>query len=160
MSLAQLLQELDAKTAARIALATRPRVQRAWEVLRSTGRSLADWQDDTPPPALPITDCTAMVMHSPKEWLEPRIRQRFDIMVTPGALEEVEAMRPHYDPSLSSCKAIGVPELMGYVSGLLTLDQAREQASIATRRYAKRQRSWFRSRMKDWVTIQSGAVSQ
>jgi tRNA dimethylallyltransferase len=159
LSLAHLLQELDARTAARIDLANRARVQRAWEVLRSTGRSLADWQDDTPQPALPIKDCTAIVMHSPKEWLEPRIRQRFDIMLKQGALEEVEAMRPHYDPSLSSCKAIGVPELMGYVSGLLTLDQAREQASIATRRYAKRQRSWFRSRMKDWVTITSDTAS-
>ncbi len=154
LSLAHLLQELDAKTAARIDLANRARVQRAWEVLRSTGRSLADWQDDTPPPALPLSDCTAMVMHSPKEWLEPRIRQRFDTMVKQGAVEEVEAMRAQYDPALPSCKAIGVPELMGYVSGLLTLDQAREQASISTRRYAKRQRSWFRSRMKDWETIQ------
>jgi tRNA dimethylallyltransferase len=155
LSLEDLLQELDAKTAARIDLANRARVQRAWEVLQSTGRSLADWQDDTPPPALPLSDCTALVMHSPKEWLEPRIRQRFDNMTKQGALEEIETMRAQYDPALPSCKAIGVPELMGYVSGLLPLNDAREQASIATRRYAKRQRSWFRSRMKDWQTIQS-----
>lgn len=155
LPLEHLLQELDAKTAARIDLANRARVQRAWEVLHSTGRSLADWQDDTPPPALALNDCTALVMHSPKEWLEPRIRQRFDIMLKQGALEEVEAMRAHFDPALPSCKAIGVPELMSYVSGQLTLDEAREQASIATRRYAKRQRSWFRSRMKDWEPLQA-----
>lgn len=155
LSLEDLLQELDAKTAARIDIANRARVQRAWEVLQSTGRSLSDWQDDTPPPALPLSDCTALVMHSPKEWLEPRIRQRFDNMIKQGALEEIETMRAQYDPALPSCKAIGVPELMGYVSGLLPLNDAREQASIATRRYAKRQRSWFRSRMKDWQTIQS-----
>lgn len=155
LSLEDLLQELDAKTAARIDIANRARVQRAWEVLQSTGRSLSDWQDDTPPPALPLSDCTALVMHSPKEWLEPRIRQRFDNMTKQGALEEIETMRAQYDPALPSCKAIGVPELMGYVSGLLPLNDAREQASIATRRYAKRQRSWFRSRMKDWQTIQS-----
>jgi tRNA dimethylallyltransferase len=97
-------------------------------------------------------------MDSPKDWLEPRIRQRFDQMLEQGALEEVEAMRDRYDPRLPSCKAIGVPELMGYIRGELTLEAAREQAAIATRRYAKRQRSWFRSRMKDWTVVPSSAV--
>jgi tRNA dimethylallyltransferase len=145
-------------TAARIDLNNRARVQRAWEVLQASGRSLADWQDDTPAPVLPIGTCSALVMDSPKDWLEPRIRQRFDQMLEQGALEEVEAMRDRYDPRLPSCKAIGVPELMGYIRGELTLEAAREQAAIATRRYAKRQRSWFRSRMKDWTVVPSSAV--
>jgi tRNA dimethylallyltransferase len=156
LTLADLVQQLDQQTADRIDLNNRARVQRAWEVLKATGRSLADWQADTPAPALPLTACTALVMHSPKEWLEPRIRQRFDLMIEQGALGEVEDMRDRYDPSLPSCKAIGVPELMGYVCGELTLDDAREQAAIATRQYAKRQRSWFRARMKHWRVVQSG----
>lgn len=158
LTLDALLAQLDQQTAARIDLNNRARVQRAWEVLQASGRSLADWQDDTPAPVLPIGTCSALVMDSPKDWLEPRIRQRFDQMLEQGALEEVEAMRDRYDPRLPSCKAIGVPELMGYIRGELTLETAREQAAIATRRYAKRQRSWFRSRMKDWTVVPSSAV--
>lgn len=158
LTLEVLLAQLDPQTAARIDLNNRARVQRAWEVLQASGRSLADWQDDTPAPIMPIKACSALVMDSPKDWLEPRIRHRFDQMLAQGALEEVEAMRERYDPKLPSCKAIGVPELMGYICGDLTLEAAREQAAIATRRYAKRQRSWFRSRMKDWTLISSSAL--
>lgn len=149
-----LLRQLDAKTASRIDCLNRARVQRAWEVLTATGRSLADWQDDTPPPPLALTDCTPLVMNSPKDWLEARIRKRFDLMLDQGAIDEIEAMRDKYNPALPAFKAIGVPELMAYVAGQLTLDQAREQASIATRRYAKRQRSWFRSKMAHWHSIE------
>ena len=156
LTLDSLLSQLDSQTAKRIDLNNRARVQRAWEVLQATGRSLAEWQDDTPPPVLPLGSCNALVMHSPKEWLEPRIRQRFDLMIEQGALEEVEEMRDLYDPALPACKAIGVPELMGYICGELTLEEAREQAAIATRRYAKRQRSWFRARMKQWEVVESG----
>jgi len=154
LSLESLIQDLDAATAAQIDLNNRARVQRAWEVLHQTGRPLIEWQAETPPPLLSLADCTPLVMQSPKEWLEPRIRRRFDQMLEQGALEEVEAMRDRYDPALPSCKAIGVPELMDYATGQATLDEARERAAISTRRYAKRQRSWFRSRMQNWHWIE------
>ncbi|CUI00684.1 tRNA dimethylallyltransferase [Leisingera aquaemixtae] len=145
--------ELDPKTASRIDLQNRARVQRAWEVLKATGRPLASWQDDTPAPALPLSRCTAMVLNSGKDWLEARIRKRFGLMLDQGAMAEIEAMQDRYDPALPSCKAIGVPELMGYARGQLTLAEAEERAAIATRRFAKRQRSWFRARMKDWHQV-------
>ncbi|MBT8156038.1 tRNA (adenosine(37)-N6)-dimethylallyltransferase MiaA [Epibacterium ulvae] len=150
LSLDTLRDGLDPVTTAGIDMQNRMRVQRAWEVQRATGRSLADWQADTPPPTLDLEHCTAIVMHSDKDWLEQRIRQRFDKMVAAGALEEVEAMRDRYDPKLPSCKAIGVPELMDYVTGVIDLDTARERASVATRQFAKRQRTWFRSKMSNW----------
>lgn len=153
LSLPQLLAELDAETAARIDTLNRARVQRAWEVLVSTGKPLALWQDETPPPILSVNDSVPLVFDVDKEWLQSRITRRFDLMVEHGALDEVEAMRDRYDPKLPSCKAIGVPELMEYVSGELTLDQAREQAHISTRQFAKRQRTWFRRRMKGWHAI-------
>lgn len=145
-----MLAALDENTRARIDVQNPMRVQRAYEVLRATGRNLASWQDDTPPPTLERANCTTIVMQSDKDWLEARIRQRFDKMIAEGALEEVEQMRTRYDPKLPSCKAIGVPELMGYLTGALDLEAAREQASIATRQFAKRQRTWFRSKMSDW----------
>jgi tRNA dimethylallyltransferase len=154
LSLHQLRAGVDARTLARIDTQNRARVQRAWEVFRSTGRPLADWQDDTPPPTLSKTDCASIVMENDKEWLEARIRLRFAKMLEFGALEEVRAMQDRYDPSLPSCKAIGVPELMRHLNGGCTLEEATEAAAVATRQYAKRQRTWFRRRMKDWQRVE------
>ncbi|MDE4139196.1 MULTISPECIES: tRNA (adenosine(37)-N6)-dimethylallyltransferase MiaA [Rhodobacterales] len=153
MSLEDLLSALDPQTAARIDVQNRARVQRAWEVLTATGRALADWQDDTPPPPLPLNACSALVLESSKDWLEARIRKRFRAMLDQGAMDEVEAMRDRFDPSLPSCKAIGAPELMAYATGRMTLEEAEESAAIATRRFAKRQRTWFRARMDKWRKI-------
>lgn len=153
LSLEALRAELDTETARRIDLQNRARVQRAWEVLKATGRPLASWQDGTPPPALPLQGCTAMVLNSERDWLETRIRKRFGLMLEQGAMAEIEAMRDRYDAALPSCKAIGVPELMGYAQGRLTLEEAKERAAVATRQFAKRQRSWFRARMKDWHQV-------
>lgn len=152
-SLAQNLADLDPKTIARIDINNPVRVQRAWEVLRTTGRSLADWQDNTPPPLLPLADVTALVLDAPKDWLTPRIALRFDQMLAAGALDEAAAMRPTWDPAHLSSKAIGAPELIAHLQGKMTLAQAKEAAIIASRQYAKRQRTWFRARMRDWETI-------
>ncbi|WP_164658725.1 tRNA (adenosine(37)-N6)-dimethylallyltransferase MiaA [Tropicibacter sp. Alg240-R139] len=148
-----LLAELDPETASRIDIRNRARVQRAWEVLTTTGRPLASWQDDTPPPLLPLDQTLPIVFDVDKNWLNDRIARRFDLMLEMGALDEVEAMRDRYDPVLPSCKAIGVPELMAYLNGDMTISAARERASIATRQFAKRQRTWFRARMKDWMRV-------
>ncbi len=151
--LPDLIAELDTTTAERLDLNNRMRVQRAWEVQCATGRPLAQWQDETPPPLLPPERCITLNMVSDKDWLEARIRRRFDLMLEAGALEEIDAMLDLYDPELPSCKAIGVPELMAYRHGKLSLDDARESASVATRQFAKRQRTWFRSKMKDWHQV-------
>ena len=149
----RLLAELDPETAARIDRMNRARVQRAWEVLRATGRSLASWQADTPPPALPVAAASAILFDVPKEWLTARIARRFDQMLDQGALEEIAAMRDRYDPALPACRAIGVPELMAHLRGEIPLTQARERAIISTRQFAKRQRSWFRSKMRQWLRV-------
>jgi tRNA dimethylallyltransferase len=153
LSLDALLDQLDPGTKARIDLKNRARVQRAWEVLTATGRPLADWQDDTPPPLLPISSCKALVFEADKDWLTPRIERRFDLMLEMGALDEVARMKHLYDPALPAFKAIGVPELMAHLDGQLTLDEARDRATIATRQFAKRQRTWFKARMGHWQPI-------
>ncbi|MFC6687455.1 tRNA (adenosine(37)-N6)-dimethylallyltransferase MiaA [Jhaorihella thermophila] len=153
MPLEDMLAQLDARTAARIDRRNRARVQRAWEVQAATGRPLADWQDATPPPLLPLERAVPILFDAPKDWLLDRIARRFDLMLEQGALDEVAAMRDRYDPALPSCKAIGVPELMAHLRGEITLDEARARATIATRQFAKRQRTWFRARMKDWHRI-------
>jgi tRNA dimethylallyltransferase len=145
-----LLAELDSETAARIDRQNPMRVQRAWEVLEATGKPLAFWQDNTPPPLLPLGDTLPIVFDVDKDWLNSRIARRFDLMLEQGALEEAEANLPTFDPTQLSAKAIGAPELIAHLRGTLTLEEARERATIATRQFAKRQRTWFRSKMSDW----------
>ncbi|MGC1498013.1 MAG: tRNA (adenosine(37)-N6)-dimethylallyltransferase MiaA [Sulfitobacter sp.] len=150
LDLETLLAGIDAQTAARIDTLNRARVQRAWEVQHATGRGLATWQDDTGPPALPLDHCFPIVVDADKDWLNDRIARRFDIMMDQGALEEAEKVRPVFDPNLPAHRAIGAPELIAYLSGYMTLDQARDAAVIATRQFAKRQRTWMRSKMATW----------
>lgn len=146
----RLLADLDPATKARIDERNPMRVQRAWEVLRSTGRALGDWQDETPPPLLPLHRAAPVLFDVDRDWLNARIARRFDLMLDQGALEEARANLDNWAPGRLSSKAIGAPELIAHLQGNLTLDQAREAATIATRQFAKRQRTWFRARMGDW----------
>ena len=152
--IAALLADLDDKTVARIDTLNPMRVQRAWEVQQTSGRGLAQWQDETPPPLLPLTDADTILLDAEKDWLTSRIERRFDAMLADGALEEARRNLPDWDPTKPSAKAIGAPELIDHLNGELTLDEARERATISTRQYAKRQRTWFRARMKDWNVVQ------
>jgi tRNA dimethylallyltransferase len=141
---------LDPATRDRIDPANPARVQRAWEVLRATGRGLAEWQAATPPPDLPLGRAHALLIDAPKDWLAPRIERRFDAMLAAGALEEARRESTRWNPALQSSRAIGAAELVAHVRGEITLPEARAAAIIATRQYAKRQRTWFRSRMQGW----------
>ena len=80
-----------------------------------------------------------------------RIETRFAAMLQAGALEEVRASRrAQLDPLLPAMKAHGVPWLIRHLDGEIALDEAAAGAMMDTRRYAKRQLTWFRNQMKDW----------
>lgn len=145
-----LLGTIDAETLSRIDRQNPMRVQRAWEVQRATGRGLAAWQDATPPPLLPLERAQPLLVEAGKDWLNDRIARRFDAMLAEGALEEARANLPGWDPALPSSRAIGAPELIAHLRGEMTREEARAAATIATRQYAKRQRTWFRARMRAW----------
>lgn len=145
-----LLAELDPATAARIDRQNPVRIQRAWEVWRATGRGLASWQDDTPAPLLPQSQAEALVLVPEVAWLNDRIHSRFHQMLTKGGLSEAQANLPGWDPKRPSSKAIGGPEMIAHLRGEITLELATEAAIQASRQYAKRQRTWFRSNMKGW----------
>lgn len=154
--IAALLADLDTATAARIDRANPRRVQRAWEVLHATGRGLADWQDATPPPLLPLAATQPFVIDAPREALNARIAARFDHMVATGALDEARANLPRWDARAQSAQAIGAPDLIAHLNGEITLEAAIAAAGIASRQYAKRQRTWFRSRLKQWPRSRPG----
>lgn len=148
-----LLAALDPHTLARIDTQNPARVARAWEVQETTGRGLASWQDDTPPPLLPLSAAQPLVLMPERDFLRRRIERRFDAMLAEGALDEARGNLAKWSPTLPSAKAIGAPELIAHLKGEMTLEEARSRAIIASQQYAKRQRTWFRARMRDWKTL-------
>jgi tRNA dimethylallyltransferase len=148
-----LLCELDAETRARIDQRNPMRVQRAWEVWRSTGHGLAYWHSATGPALLPLDRAEALVLRPDVGWLDARISRRFHQMMAQGALDEARAEAPHFDRRHPSAKAIGAQDLIGHLNGEASLEEAVAAAILASRQYAKRQRTWFRSRMQAWREI-------
>lgn len=147
---ASLLAEVDDETAHQIDRRNPARIQRAWEVLTTTGRGLAAWQAETGPALLPLSDAQTIVLNAPPDWLNPRIVHRTQAMLNVGAIEEARANRDGWHPALPSAKAIGAAALMDHLSGTIDLDTVAERMITLTRQYAKRQRSWFRARLSDW----------
>ncbi|MEM8758963.1 MAG: tRNA (adenosine(37)-N6)-dimethylallyltransferase MiaA [Pseudomonadota bacterium] len=148
------LAERDPRTSAEIDRANPARVLRALEVLEATGRGLADWQASTPPPLLPTRDAICLVIEAQAAWLDARIADRFAGMMAGGAVEEVRAARASgANPTLPGMKAIGVAEISSFLDGTATRDETVAAGTLATRRYAKRQRTWFRNQMAGWVRL-------
>ena len=143
----------DPRILARIDTQNPARLRRAWEVMATTGRPLSAWQDDTAPPALPLDAALPLVLEADRDWLAARIATRFDAMLVAGALDEARANLPRWDRAGGAAKAIGAPELIAHLRGEITLEAARQAAIIASRQYAKRQRTWFRARMGDWTPV-------
>jgi tRNA dimethylallyltransferase len=138
------LQELDPEAAQRLRPADTARISRALEVILSTGRTLADWQKHREGGIGEAVELHPLILLPPRKWLYARCDERFAHMVDKGAVSEVEALLARrLDPNLPVMRAIGVPELSGYVLGHATLDQAITAGQQATRRYAKRQYTWF-----------------
>ena len=151
--LAALVSDLDQNTRERIDLANPMRVQRAWEVQTATGRGLAAWQADTPAPLLPLANTNAIVVNGAPDWLNARIEGRFEWMLDNGALTEARKNEPSWVSDLASAKAIGASELIAHIRDEMSLEDARTAITTLSRQFAKRQRSWLRSRMREWAWI-------
>lgn len=129
------------------------RLQRAWAVARATGRALSDWQTDTHGARDDLRFCRVLLF-PPRPVSAEAVDARFRRMIEQGALDEVRHLAAlGLDRSLPAMRAIGVPQLIDYMDGKLTLDAAVEAAVIATRQYAKRQRTWFRHQFVSDVRI-------
>ena len=154
--MAAMLAELDEATRARTDPLNPARIQRAWEVQRATGRGLAEWQAATGPALLAPGNARLLVLEAGRDWLAERIDRRFRAMLAQGALEEARAVLPDWSPAAPWAKAIGAPELVAHLRGEMTLEEAVTAAQAASRQYAKRQRTWFRARMKAWERVAAG----
>jgi tRNA dimethylallyltransferase len=121
-------------------------------VLETTGRTLTDWHRE-PVESAPF-HATKVWLNPPRKTLYERCDSRLLGMIDQGALQEVDALLARtLDPALPAMKALGMPELAAHLRGALPLDQAITSAQQATRRFAKRQLTWFRHRMPDALQI-------
>ena len=144
----QELVHLDPEAAARLDPGDSQRLIRAWEVLRATGRSLSSWHGADgagPPPGLAFK---TVMFDPPRQALYAASDARFERMIADGAVEEAKALDARgLDPELPVMKALGVRELLGFIHGAISIDDAVSRAKQATRNYAKRQLTWFRRQM-------------
>lgn len=139
------LQREDPARAAVLAPADAARIARALEVVRSTGRPLADWQAETVGGIGHAVSLRPLVLMPERAWLYERCDRRFALMWQGGAVEEVRTLLArNLDPALPVMRAIGVPEIAAFLAGTCTEAEAIAAGSQATRRYAKRQYTWLR----------------
>ena len=143
------LAAVDPETAARLAPGDRVRLERALEVYHLSGRSISDWQREHGLAEKPFRALT-IVLDRPQEELNQRLIERTRRMFERGLVEEVRGLlAAGWSPELKAFGSIGYKEVMQYLAGGLSLDETMEKILIATRRYAKRQRTWFRGQMPE-----------
>jgi tRNA dimethylallyltransferase len=154
-ALHETLRAVDPATAARLFPGDSQRLCRALEVYEATGRPISAWQAETQPGLMHHLDAEGglakLVLDPDREVLYDRCNRRFDAMLKAGAWEELDAlMARRLDPSLPLMRALGVPSLMACRRGEVPLEAAVEDAKMQTRRFAKRQLTWFRNQFGHW----------
>ena len=153
-ALHELLARRDPATAATLRPTDRLRVQRALEIVEATGRPLVSFHGSREPGPLSRLRLVKIFLAPEREDLRRRIDARFEAMIEAGALEEVRALAARsLDPMLPVMRAHGVPGLLAHLCGEASLDEAIDRGQGDTRRYAKRQFTWFRHQLPDWTWV-------
>ena len=136
----------DPQTAGKLKPSDRQRILRALEIFEATGRPLAEWQAS---PGKPLIEPSAAIFLAvDRKELGARIEARFDQMLADGALDEVRAFAARgLAASLPATKAHGAPWLMKHLAGEIPLEEAANAAKADTRKYSKRQETWFRHQL-------------
>ena len=146
------LEELDDEAAERLNPGDTTRIARALEVVLTTGRTLGEWQKQREGGIAGDIDLKPIILLPPREWLYRRCDERFALMVQQGAADEVRSLLARgLDPDLPVMRAIGVRELAAWLEGDVNRNDAIKAGQQATRRYAKRQYTWFAHQPpEDW----------
>ena len=150
-----MLRELDPETAEAVHPNNIKRVVRAVEICRTTGRKKSDLDRESREPDSPY-DATVIGLHyDSRELLYDRIDLRVDMMLTEGLLEETRRLKELgvFETCQTAAQAIGYKELFPYLDGEASLEECVAVLKMSTRRYAKRQLTWFRAKdYVEWIT--------
>jgi tRNA dimethylallyltransferase len=146
------LRIVDPEGAASLRPTDRLRLMRALEVIAATGQPIAAFQGNRVPGPLADWSLLKIFLDADRAALRARIDARFLVMMETGALDEVAGLRERrLDPLLPAMRAHGVPGLIAHLDGAISRDEAIRRGQGDTRRYAKRQLTWFRHQMgEDW----------
>lgn len=148
------LSELDPEMASRLAPGDSQRVARALEVILSTGTSLARWQEEPETGGLVDEDVelSKHILLRDRAELYARCNQRFKDMIEQGdVIEEVRNLMSYgYERTLPVMKSLGVPQIIDFIEGNISREEAITLSQTATRQFAKRQMTWFRNQFSDW----------
>lgn len=149
------LAEVDPKSAQRLSPNDTTRVTRAYEVYLQTGMPLSVWHEKPMIKKLPDARFLVVKICPEAKELDERCYLRFDNMLQQGALAEVVKLAEKNLPeNLPAMKALGVPELMKFVRGECSLEEAVNLGKLHTRQYAKRQRTWFAHKLNADICLQ------
>jgi tRNA dimethylallyltransferase len=149
------LQRLDSQGASALMPTDGQRIVRALEIVEATGRSIIEFHQASATAVIAADRAEKIVVLPDRKILHERINRRFETMLDMGAMEEVRALLAlHLSPDMPVMKAIGVPQIADLLAGRLIRAEVIEQASAATRQYAKRQMTWFRNQMDEsWTRL-------
>ena len=144
----------DPLMASRLRPSDPQRILRALEVLEATGTSLATFQGARAPALLDPATCLCLFLAPERAELFARIDARFDSMGAAGALEEVRGLAGRdLDPALPVMRAHGVPGFVEYLKGVASLEAAIARGKLDTRHYAKRQFTFIRHQLPEFVWV-------
>ncbi len=146
------LARLDPATAATLRPSDPQRILRALEVLEATGKPLVSFHNARAPALLDAGRCAKLFLTPDRDRVRTAIDRRFEDMMKRGALDEVRALKQRdLDPALPAMRAHGVPGLIAWLDGAMSLEDAIAKGQADTRAYAKRQMTWFRHQMEGWT---------
>jgi len=132
---------------------------RAFEVKKFTKKSLHEWFKNTKSNYLE-EDFIKIYIDYPRDELVERIHQRTRKMIKMGAVNEVKRfLKLKINEQMTACKAIGINEIQEYLAKEKKIDEIKEKISIKTRQYAKRQSTWARGNMSDWVKLKPSEIN-
>ncbi len=145
----------------KIDINNRRRVQRAWEVLEATGKSLLYWQSKNKSPLISVSNATLLLVELDNQSLANRISNRVNHMLEYGVIKEVEKVyNTCWDKKLPYAKAIGAEDIVSYLNGEIKFEKLSQNIALKTRQFGKRQRTWQRNFMKDWDSINTAALNR
>ena len=155
------LQAIDPVYAARVHANNLPRVIRALELYHTTGRKMSEEQAESRPAQLPYRSLCLCLTCRDRALLYRRIDSRVDSMVAAGVLREAEQVWLHREQWPTAAQAIGYKEFFPYFEEQMPLNDCVNRLKQSTRRYAKRQLTWFRRQTNAvWLYLEDGDVPQ
>ena len=149
----KIAEGIDSEALKKIASTDRKRISRILEIYHSTGKTKTELEKESRHE--PEYDYKIFVLNMDRQKLYDRINLRVDLMIRDGLVDEVKRMLEKYSEFPTAMQGLGYKEIVDYLNGNCSLDEAIEKIKLETRRYAKRQLTWFRS-YDDATWIESG----